>query len=186
MLLSIPYQALEICNIHLSPFTPDKYGKQLARLAYKDASIDLHDVAILTPPLTILDYNPENSRLRLDLSEHGTFQSKLYNMQENLIRTFEIHQQSFLHLGIGVQETTESIRGLFHFLLNETVLCIYVYPTATVKKRDGTTMKMAELKPGDTIRCVIRFHGISQIQTKSGMRLRMQHSVPTMWLLTEK
>ena len=184
MILSIPYQALEICNIHLSPFTPDKYGKQLARLAYKDASIDLHDVAILTPPLTIMDYNPENSRLRLSVSEHGTFQSKLYNMQENLISTFEIHQKSFLHLGMNGQESHESIRSLFHFLLNDTVLYIYVYPTATVKKRDGTTMKMAELKSGDMIRCVIRFHGISQIQTKSGMRLRIQHSVPTIWLLT--
>ena len=183
MLLSIPYQALEIGNIHLSPFVPDKYGKQLARLAYKDASIDFHDVAILTPPLTVLDYNPENSRLRLDLSEHGTFQSKLYCMQENLISTFEVHQQSFLHLGVTPQESHESIRGLFHFLLNETVLCIYVYPTATIKKRDGTNGKMAEIKPGDTIRCVIRFHGISQIQTKSGMRLRMQHSVPAMWIL---
>ena len=181
MILSVPYQALEICNIHLSPFTPDKYGKQLARLAYKDASIDLHDVSILSPPLTILDYNPENSRLRLDLSEHGTFQSKLYCMQENLISTFEIHQQSFLHL---VGEPHESIRSLFHFLLNETILCIYVYPTAIVKKKDGTQCTMADLKPGDTIRCVIRFHGISQIQTKSGMRLRMQHSVPTIWLLT--
>ena len=107
-------------------------------------------------------------------------------MQENLISTFEIHQQSFLHLGANVQESHESIRGLFHFLLNDTVLCIYVYPTVSVKKRDGSTIKMFELKPGDTIRCVMRFHGISQIQTKSGMRLRMQHSVPSMWLLTEK
>lgn len=183
MLLSIPYQALEICNIHLSPFVADKYGKQLARLAYKDASIDLHDVAVLTPPMTVLDYNPENSRLRLDLSEHGTFQSKLQCMQENLISTFEIHQQSFLHLGAEFQEPSVPIRTLFHFLLNDNVLCIYVYPTANVKHKDGTIHKMAEVKPGDTIRCVIRFHGISQIQTKSGMRLRMQHSVPSIWCL---
>jgi hypothetical protein len=183
MILSIPYQALEVCNIHLSPFTPDKYGKLLARLAYKDASIDIHDVAIMTPPLTILDYNPENSRLRLDVSEHGTFQSKMFCIQENLISTFEIHQQSFLNLS---NESHESIRNLFHFLLNDNVLCIYVYPTALVKSKDGNTCKMVDLKPGDTIRCVIRFHGISQIQTRNGMRLRLQHSIPNMWQITEK
>lgn len=180
MLLTVPYQALEIGNIHLSPFTPDKYGKMLARLAYKDASIDMHDVAILSPPLTILDYNTENSRLRLDVSEHGTFQSKLYCMQENLVSTFDMHQQSFLNLS---NETHESIQSLFHFLLNENILCIYVYPTAIVKKKDGTTCKVMDLKPGNMIRCVIRFHGISQIQTKSGMRLRLQHSVPNLWLI---
>ena len=183
MLLSIPYQALEISNIHLSPFTPDKYGKQLARLAYKDTSIDIHDVAIMTPPLRILDYNPENSRLQLDISEHCTFQSKMLSIQENLISTFEIHQQSFLNLS---NESHESIRNLFHFLLMDNVLCIYVYPTALIKRKDGSTYKMMELKPGDTIRCVIRFHGISQIQTRSGMRLRLQHSIPNMWQITEK
>jgi len=137
----------------------------------------------MTPPLTILDYNPENSRLRLDLSEHGTFQSKMFSIQENLISTFEIHQQSFLNMNT---ESHESIRNLFHFLLTDNILCIYIYPTAVVKKRDGTTCKMMDLKSGDSIRCVIRFHGISQIQTRSGMRLRLQHSVPTLWLISDK
>ena len=76
MLLSIPYQALEIRNIHLTPFQADKYGKAVARLSYKDPSIDFHDVSILTPPLKVIDYNPENSRLRLDLSDQPNFQVK--------------------------------------------------------------------------------------------------------------
>lgn len=181
MILSIPYQALEVCNIHLNPFTYDKYGKQLARFSYKDTSIDIHDVSIISPPLTIIDYNPENSRLRLDVSHHETFQRKLMCMQENLVSTFEMHQQSFLNFN---NTSHESIRNLFHFLLTDTILHIYIYPTAIVKKKDGTSCKIMDLSPGDMIRCVIRFHGISQIQTRSGMRLRLQHSVPIVWLLT--
>ena len=42
MILTIPYQALEISNIHLTPFQPDKYGKAIAYLSYKD-SIDFQD-----------------------------------------------------------------------------------------------------------------------------------------------
>ena len=182
MILSIPYQALEVCNIHLNPFGYDKYGKQLARFTYKDASIDFHDVSIITPPLSIIDYNPENSRLRLNVTEHETFQRKLSSMQENLVSTFEIHQQSFLNLS---NQSRESIHNLFHFLLTENILNIYIYPTALVKKKDGSICKMMELKSGDTIRCVVRFHGISQIQTRNGgMRLRLQHSVPSIWLIT--
>ena len=181
MILSIPYQVLEVCNIHLSPFISDKYGKQLARFAYKDASIDIHDVPIVTPSLTIIDYNPDNSRLRLDLSQHGTFQRKLSCIQDNVSSTFEIHQQSFLNLS---NQSHEAIRSLFHFLLIDHILSIYVYPTAIVRKKDGTTCKMTDLKSGNTIRCVIRFHGISQINTRNGMRLRLQHSIPIICLTT--
>ena len=71
MLLSIPYQALEIGNIHLTPFQADKYGKAVARLSYKDNSIDFQDVSILSPSIKVIDYNPENSRLRIDPSDQS-------------------------------------------------------------------------------------------------------------------
>jgi hypothetical protein len=181
MILSILYQALELCNIHLNPFTYDKYGKQLARFSYKDPSIDLHDVSIISPPLRIIDYNPDNSRLRLDVHPHETFQRKLMSMQENLVSTFHLHQQSFLNM---TNSSYDSIHNLFHFLLTDMILHLYIYPTVVVKKQDGTTCNIMNLSPGDTIRCIIRFHGISQIQTRGGMRLRLQHSVPIVWLVT--
>jgi hypothetical protein len=181
MILSIPFQALEVGNIHLTPFQSDKYGKAIARLSYKDNSIDFHDVSILSPPIKVLDYNPENSRLRLDLSEQFNFQIKLNTLQEYLVSTFCLHQQSFL----GVKnETHDSIRELFHFLLDLDILNLYIFPTSLVKRNDGSTCKVSELMPGNLIRCVIRFQGISQLKGNFGVRLRLQHSVPSVWLIT--
>jgi hypothetical protein len=178
MLLSIPYQALEISNIHLTPFQTDKYGKFVAKLSYKDPSIDFHDVSILTPPLKIIDYNPENSRLRLDLSEQIKFQDKLYTLQEYLVSTFYVHQQSFLNQS---NETTNNIRQLFHFLLENSILSVYIFSSVIVKKNDNTISRVIDLKPGDYIRCIIRLQGISQVRGKYGIRLRLQHSVPSVW-----
>lgn len=179
MILSIPFQALEVSNIHLTPFQSDKYGKAIARLSYKDPSIDFQDVSILSPPLKIIDYNPENSRLRLDLSDQSNFQVKLYTLQEYLVSTFFVHQQSFLSL---TNETKDVIHKLFHFLLDDSTLSLYIFPTSIIKKSDNTTCNVSDLIQGDTIRFIIRFQGISQIKGKYGLRLRLQHSVPAMWL----
>jgi hypothetical protein len=180
MLLSIPFQTLEISNIHLTPFQADKYGKAIAKLSYKDPSIDFQDVSILSPPIKIIDYNSENSRLRLDLSEQFNFQVKLNTIQEYLISTFYVHQQSFLN---QKNEPTENIRELFHFLLENTTLSLYIFPSCTVKKNDNTTCMVSDLKPGDIIRCIIRLQGISQVRGKYGFRLRLQHSIPSVWLI---
>lgn len=180
MILSIPFQALEIGNIHLTPFQSDKYGKAVARMSYKDNSIDFQDVSILSPPIRVIDYNPENSRLRLDLSEQYNFKVKLNTLQEYIISTFFAHQQSFLGQR---DETPDSIRDIFHFLLDGNFLSLYIFPTASIKKNDGTICKVSEIVPGDMIRCVIRFQGISQIRGKYGIRLRLQHSIPSIWSL---
>lgn len=182
MILSIPYQALEIGNIHLTPFQADKYGKAVARLSYKDNSIDFQDVSILTPPLKVIDYNSENSRLRIDLSEQFNFQVKLNTLQEYLVSTFFVHQQSFLN---QKNESHENIRELFHFLLDNSLLCLYIFPTSIVKKSNGTTCKVSDLVPGDSIRCIIRLQGISQVRGKYGTKLRLQHSIPSLWLIPQ-
>ena len=181
MLLSIPYQGLEVGNIHLSPFQADKYGKAVAKLSYKDNSIDFQDVTILTPPIRVIDYNSENSRLRLDLTDQFNFQIKLNTLQEYLVSTFYVHQQSFLNYK---SETHERIRELFHFLLEDSVLSLYIFPTTNIKKEDNTLCKISDLKEGDIIRCVIRLQGISHIQNKYGSCLRLQHSVPSLWYLS--
>lgn len=179
MILTIPYQGLQVGNIHLSPFQTDKYGKPIAKLSYKDSSIEFHDVSILSPPLKVIDYNPETSRLRLDVSEQNIFQVKLNTLQEYLISTFFVHQKSFLTF----DTTNEGIRSLFTFLLNANILSLYIFPTFSVKKEDGSYSKVSNLKAGDMIRCVIRFSGVSQIRNKSGMNLRIQHTIPSIWQL---
>ncbi len=179
MILSIPYQGLQVGNIHLSPFQTDKYGKPLAKLSYKDSSIEFQDVTILSPPLKIIDYNPETSRLRLDVSDQSIFQVKLNTLQEYLVSTFFVHQKSFLTF----DATNDDIRGLFNFLLNGTVLSLYIFPSFNIKKEDLSYAKVADLKPGDTIRCIIRFTGISQVRNKNGINLRIQHTLPSIWAL---
>ncbi len=182
MILSIPYQALEIGNIHLSQFELDKYGKAIARLSYKDTSIDFHDVSILSPPVKVIDYTLENSRLRLDVSEQFNFQVKLFTLQEYLISTFYVHRHSFLN---QIDASEDTIRELFHFLLNDSTLSLYIFPTTTIKKSDNTTCKVSELSPGDTIRFVIRLQGISQINNKYGMKFRLQHQVSSLWHISK-
>jgi hypothetical protein len=183
MILSIPYQALEIGNIHLTPFQADKYGKAVAQLSYKDNSIDFHDVSILSPPVKVIDYNSENSRLRVNLSDQFNFQVKLSTLQEYLISTFYVHQQSFLN---NRGEDRKTIGELFHFLLEGSTLSLYVFPSSYVKKIDGTTSRVSDLTEGDTIRFIIRLQGISQVRNKYGFRLRVQHSVPSIWHINEK
>jgi hypothetical protein len=177
MILTIPYQGLQVGNIHLSPFQTDKYGKPLAKLSYKDSSIEFQDVSILSPPLKVIDYNPETSRLRLDVSDQSVFQVKLNTLQEYLVSTFFVHQKSFLTF----DATNDDIRGLFNFLLNGTVLSLYIFPSFNVKKEGGPPCKVGDLRPGDTIRCVIRFTGISQLRNKNGINLRVQHTLPSIW-----
>jgi hypothetical protein len=181
MLLTIPHQTLEIGNIHLTPFQPDKYGKSIARMTYKDNSIEFQDVSILTPPLRVNYYNSDSSRLSLDLSDQYNFQVKLNTLQEYLISTFYTHQQSFLN---HTNCTPNDIRDLFHFLLNDSNLSLYIFPKSIIKKKDGTEIKVSDLKEGDMIRCIIRFQGILQISNKYGIKLRLQHSIPALWFIS--
>ena len=183
MILSIPYQAFEVGNIHITPFQMDRFGKTIARLSYKDHSIDFQDVSILSPPLTVLDYHPETSRLRLDLSDHHMFQVKINTLHDYLISTIYVHQQSFLN---QKNRSYDFVKRLFYFLLDGSVLSLFIYPTVQVKKQNGTHCTVSDLKKGDVIRCVIRLQGISQIVNKGELRMRLHHSVPSTWLISSQ
>lgn len=182
MLLSIPHQTFEASHIHLCPFQLDKYGRPIARLNYKDASVDFQDVTILSPPVRIIDLNSDCNRVRVDLSDQRSFQTKLQALQDYLVNTFYIHQATILN---KIYLSEMDIKSLFHFLLDNNVLSLYIYPTTTVKLADGSSIKLSELKSGDYIRFVIRFQGISQFwRPNTGLTLRFQHTVPSMWLLS--
>ena len=159
----------------------DRFGKTIAKLSYKDNSIDFHDVSILSPPLRIVDYNPETSRLRVDISDHPTFMVKMNTLHEYLVSTFYVHQQSFLNLR---NKPYESIRHLFYFLLDGNILSLFIYPTVLVKTESEQALHISDLKSGDSIRCVVRLQGVSQIPNKDDIRLRLHHSVPSVWSLT--
>jgi hypothetical protein len=178
-MLTISYQAFEVNHVYLTPFQMDKYGKMIAQLSYKDHSIDFHDVSILTPPLRVVDYQADTSRLRLDLSDHFTFQVKLNMFYEYLISTFYLHQNGFLQVK---HKTMDTIRQMFYSLLDGSLLSLYIYPTTYVRRSDGSNCRISDIQSGDIIRCVIRFHGISQLNHRDGLKLRLHHSIPHLWL----
>jgi hypothetical protein len=183
MILGIPYQILEIENIHLSLFSQDKYGKTIARLAYKDPSISFQDVSILTPPLKVIDYNSEYSRLRIDLLSQPPFFTKINSLHEYIISTFYTHQTTFLNES---GKTHDEIRGLFYSLLDKSVLSLYIYPSLMIQSSTtdaSLAKKISDLKPDDLIRCIIRLQGISLIHKKDRMYLRLHHTVPLVWQL---
>ena len=55
-------------------------------------------------------------------------------------------------------------------LCTSSTLTLYVYPFCSIQ-------------PGDVIRCIIRFQNLLLVETKTGMNLRIQHSIPIMYHL---
>jgi hypothetical protein len=181
MILTIPHQTLEIGHIHINPFQSDSKGRSIAPMTYKDTTVDIQDLSILTPPLTVYDYDQQTCRLRLDLKEHKSFLTKIATLQEYLITTFYIHRYTLL----GNDYTIEQIRALFQNILSGDILTVFIYPTTNVYRDNNKTSKMSTIKKGDVIRCAIRFHGIvfsNNINTNK-FRLRIQHSLPAIWLV---
>ena len=175
MFLAVPYHSFDVSHIHMSSFQPDKYGKTIARLMYKDPSIDFHDVSMLSPPVHVVQYDPYHSRLTVELADHPTFLMKYMTLYDNLMSTLYIHQQNFLQT---TTLTMDDIRRLFYSTLEGTQLSLYVFPTATVQLEKGGTCSVQALTEGDTIRFAVRIQGVSQLMTRDGLRLRLHHMVP--------
>jgi hypothetical protein len=99
------------------------------------------------------------------------------------VNTFYIHQQNFLH---QQHHTIDSIRNIFYSLLEHTLLSLYVNPMTTIKYNtinNKRSEKISDIKMGDTVRCVIRIQGISQVLGKDGFHLRVHHSIPAIYKL---
>lgn len=181
MILTVPYQTLEISRVHLNPFVKDNKGRSIASLVYKDSAIEINDLSILTPPLKVLDYDSKTSRLRFDLKDQKAFETKLSTLQTYLISTFYLHRLSLL----GNDYTHEEIQHLFQNLLVDNIFSAFVYPTTNIRKEDGSSVKMNTIKAGDSVRFAICIQGVIIINTNYGkfFRLRIQHHVPVVWLV---
>lgn len=179
MILAVPYQTLEISRVHLNPFQSDAKGRSIAPLSYKDLAIETNDLCILTPPLTVLDYDSTTSRLRFDLKDQKQFQIKLSTLQQYLISTFYLHRMQLLEKDY----TMDEIQALFQCLLIDDIFSSFVYPTTNVRKEDGTAIKITDIRPGDKVRFSICIQGIIIVNTHNGrhFRLRIQHHVPVLW-----
>jgi hypothetical protein len=55
-------------------------------------------------------------------------------------------------------------------LCTSSALTLYIYPSCAIQ-------------PGALLRCIIRFQNLLLVETKTGMNLRIQHSIPVMYHL---
>lgn len=179
MLLTIPYQLLELANIQLENFKADHKGRIIAPLKYSTPSIQFHDISILTPPIVISDYDQTSNRIRFDIKPQTAFMNKMQAIQDCFVNKFYKNRFDILKYDASIDD----IRSMFQFLFYSNILTLFVFPNTGVKLVDNTTT-VGQLKKGDTIRCVIRIHGISMLPARSGEffpRFRIQHSVPTVY-----
>lgn len=177
MILSVPYQAIEIGNIILNDFQYDNKGRNIIPITYKDNSIEMNDLSILTPPLKIIDYDSQSCRLRLDISPDSVdqFVVKLLSVQEYIISTVYLYKMPCIEFGV----TRDVIDNMFQPLINGNVLSVYLFPSTVVKTSDNSTKIIGSIKPGSMIRFVIRISGISYLLPQK--KLRLQHSIPSVW-----
>jgi hypothetical protein len=179
MLLTIPYQTLEVGRIHMNPFRHDAKGRSIASLSYKDTSVDIDDFILLTPVMKVIDYDSATGRLRLDFKDQRQFGVKLSTIQQYLISTIYIHRFTFFQ----VDYTLDAIQTMFQPLMTDDAFSVFLYPTTNVRDNNGTITHIQALKTGDTIRFPLYMHGIILMKYEHGraQRLRIQHNVPYVW-----
>ena len=157
MLLATPYQTIELSNIDVLPYYKDKKARTVAPIQYSKHGLSLQGFTILSPPLTVISYDPSMNRLQLSVANNKTFANKFIAVQEYLANT---------NLSVSFQR-----------LCSNSVLTLYLFPNTPIQ--DGTTV--VDVKPGDTVRCVIRLHNLLLIEIKGQNTLRLQHSVPVLY-----
>jgi hypothetical protein len=192
MNLAIPYQTLEISRIHMKPFQIDSKGRSIAHISYNDTNISLNDVVLLSPPLTVIDYDKASGRMRFSISSDELFLRKFMAMQQYLISTLFLHRLQFFQYDYSHAD----IEMMFQPLMDADTLSIFIYPTIHVKHCDGTLTAVHSLRPGDRVRFPLYIYGVMILTTMynpltyvqlhhSLPRLRIQHNVPYMWLITD-
>jgi hypothetical protein len=179
MILSVPYQAIEIGNIHLGNFQYDSKGRNIIPISYKDNSIEMNDMSILTPPLKIIDYDPHTCRLRLDISSECVeqFVVKMMSMQEYIISTIYVCKMPCIEFGLS----RDIIENMFQSLIHGNILSVYLFPSTVVKTTNNSEKTIGTMKAGSTIRIIIRISGVSYLLPQK--KLRLQHSIPSLWIV---
>lgn len=178
MELFIPAQTLDVGKIHLSNFKQmeGRNTMSIAPLHYIDQYIKLKNVTILTPPLTVINHDINTSRIQLDTSEHSMFSMKIYTLQEYLLSTLFLHQQTLF----GTIFTQEILKSMFKTLIYKNKMTLFLGASSrTLKYVDSSkeTIGLNEHIPsGSKIRCAIHLQGIGLIPGQQ-IHFRFQHSL---------
>lgn len=179
MILSVPYQAIDIGNIHLGDFQYDNKGRNVIPLSYRDNSIEMNDLCILTPPMKIVDYDSQSCRLRLDIAPNDLeqFVVKILSIQEYIISTIYLYKMPCIEFGL----TRDVIESMFQPIINGNMLSVYMFPSTVVKTSNDAVKTINMVRHGSTIRFIIRITGISYLLPQK--KLRLQHSIPSIWMV---
>jgi hypothetical protein len=181
MLLAIPYQTLEVGKVHIDSFRPDRKGRPLAPLTYKDASVDIGDLTILTPELPVVRYDtlraPGTERIVLDVTGTPVFQTKINTLQEYIAASLYLHRMTFF----GKELSAEEVKAMLQPLLIGPHLNLYTYTPAPAPTHTPTHTPLERVKVPEKVRALLRIHGVLKFDGRGGLQLRIQHSVPKIW-----
>ena len=184
MELWIPAQTLDVGKIHVSPFSIVKGQRTpLAQIHYNDTGCSISDVVILSPPLTVISYDPTSSRLVLDTRDQHYFATKLMTLHTYLISTLYVHQQTFL----GQQNmTTDTISSLFQSILFGSRMTLFTsnsgYKSSVYSKGELQPESVGFLKQGMRVRVAFQINGIA-VLPGNPFRLRLNHAVNSIFVV---
>ena len=159
MLLAVPYQTIEVANIHVQPFYTDKKNRQLAPIQYTKGTLVTQGFTVLSPPVVVISYDSSMNRLQLNITGQRAFANKIMAIQDLLSQTDS---------SITLQR-----------LCSQSTLTLYLFPSTPVQSPTERTT-ISEIQPGDTLRIAVRFHHLMRMDTSPSF-LRLQHSVPVLY-----
>ena len=179
---AIPSQLLEIGNIHMRPFHQKGSYPPLAPLQYTSQNITLKHFTLLTPPLKIEEWNATKGRLRLNCAAHMQFKTKFYAIQEYLVGTLFVHQQTFLGCrDLSLDTVGQCFKPLFVDGILSCFISVYhLFPLYDNGRRIGTEEFEAALRSGREMRLLLQLTGVSQVTNRIStlpFSFRIQHQI---------
>lgn len=182
--LAIPYQKLEVGKIHIVP-QPNGY----LPFHYKDGAMELQKLFVITPMMTVANFNPQNGRLDFEPCENSIFMGKLGALQEVLKATILTHQRTLHYDGSNL--THDEIEKNFKSLLyNGRLSCYINLNQAAIKVHtvDGVSWEPTNsgvFQTGRKLRLCLKFSGIKKLlfnSGRSGFQYRIDHAVASVYL----
>lgn len=189
--LMIPLQGMEISKIQISApqktkgpgVPPYAQDRPLANLSYHDNYLHLPCLSVLTPFLTILDWDSSTGKLELMVPQGSPTHTKLTFLQDYILNTIQAHQRSWF----GTSEySTEDFRKMFQPILNGDKFTIYLHgpnpelkPTGRVwvwaNKNWTKGAKDTSFQAGETVRVALRLQGVCFLYQPHRIKFRIQH-----------
>lgn len=188
-----PLQALHLGNVHIHPpaqntstFTP-QYSTRLPILpiSYTDSLLTLPKLGILTPFLQVVSWDGTTGRLDLEFDTDYLHCTKFHEFQLLCIQYLEQHPEYYQ----GKEDHT--IR--FQNFIQTNILTVFLScsDTSTLKTNlySPSTKEWKQISSeyvftkGQKVRIALRCQGLLCIPIQGGgMRFRLQHTVPAVYL----